>query len=141
MVDIWGFLLQTLTASGVAALLLVIKALFKDKLPPKWHFLVWGVLGLLMLIPAGWNGRYTVIHGQYVVELIKTVVRDFRFTRVLFPVPMVVSAPHSLWDWLFIVYFAGVILHLVNYLRAYIRLRLVLRQGIPALPNRCDWAC
>ena len=43
MVDLWGFLLQTLTASGVAVLLLLVKALFKDKLPPKWHFAVWGV--------------------------------------------------------------------------------------------------
>ena len=30
MFDIWGFLLQTLTASGVAVLLLIIKALLKD---------------------------------------------------------------------------------------------------------------
>ena len=48
MVDLWGFLLQTLTASGVAVLLLLVKALFKDKLPPKWHFAVWGVLGIIL---------------------------------------------------------------------------------------------
>ena len=35
MFDIWSFLLQTLTVSGVAALILLIKALFKDKLTPK----------------------------------------------------------------------------------------------------------
>lgn len=38
MFDLWAFLLQTLTASGVAALLLLLKALFQDKLPPKWQF-------------------------------------------------------------------------------------------------------
>lgn len=65
MFDIWGFLFQTLTVSGVAVLLLVIKALFKDKLPPKWHFAVWGVLGIMLLIPAGYNGRYTLFHSQY----------------------------------------------------------------------------
>lgn len=30
MFDIWAFLLQTLTASGVAILLLVVKAMFRD---------------------------------------------------------------------------------------------------------------
>ena len=67
MFDIWGFLLQTLTVSGVAVLLLVIKVLFKDKLPPKWHFAVWGVLGIMILIPAGFNGRYTILQWQLVV--------------------------------------------------------------------------
>lgn len=33
-----GFLFQTLTVSGVAVPLLVIKALFKDKLPPRRFF-------------------------------------------------------------------------------------------------------
>ena len=43
MADIWAFLLQTLTASGVAVLLLAVKALFRDKLPPRWHFAIWGI--------------------------------------------------------------------------------------------------
>ena len=30
MTDFWSLLLQTLTASGVAALLLVVKAMFRD---------------------------------------------------------------------------------------------------------------
>ncbi len=34
MRDIWAFLLQTLTASGVAVLLLIVKAMFRDKLSP-----------------------------------------------------------------------------------------------------------
>ena len=44
MTDLWGFLLQTLTASGAAALLLVVKALFRDKLSPRWQFAAWGVV-------------------------------------------------------------------------------------------------
>ena len=51
MFDLWAFLLQTLTASGVAALLLLLKALFQDKLPPKWQFAVWSVLALMLLLP------------------------------------------------------------------------------------------
>lgn len=138
MFDIWGFLLQTLTASGVAVLLLVIKALFKDNLPPKWHFAVWGALAVVLLIPAGWNGRYTIIHWQYVIELIKGAVKEFGFTRVLFPIPLVSSVPHTLTDWIFTVYFAGVILHLALYLISYIHLRFVLNKGKTAPDSITD---
>lgn len=62
MTDIWSFLLQTLTASGVAALLLVIKALFRDKLSPRWQFAVWGILGAMLLVPAGFRGRYVLLN-------------------------------------------------------------------------------
>ena len=48
MFDIWSFMLQTLTVSGVAALILVIKALFKDKLSPKWQFAVFPFLWLFV---------------------------------------------------------------------------------------------
>ena len=74
MSDIWDLLLQTLTVSGVAVLLLVIKAIFKDKLPPKWHFAAWGVLGIMILIPAGFGGRYILFIWQSVVELRKLEV-------------------------------------------------------------------
>ncbi|MDD5938661.1 MAG: hypothetical protein PUC36_06590 [Clostridiales bacterium] len=53
MTDLWGFLLQTLTASGTAAVLLVVKAMFRDKLFPRWQFAAWGVLALILLLPAG----------------------------------------------------------------------------------------
>ena len=72
MFDIWGFLLQTLTVSGVAALILVIKVLFKNKLFPKWQFAVWSVLGIMMLLPAGLFGRYTLFYWQVVLEIIKS---------------------------------------------------------------------
>ena len=52
MRDIWSFLLQTLTASGAAVLLLVVKAMFRDKLSPRWQFAVWSVLGLVLAFPA-----------------------------------------------------------------------------------------
>ena len=35
MTDIWSFLLQTLTASSAAVLLLLVKAMFRDKLSPR----------------------------------------------------------------------------------------------------------
>lgn len=133
MFDIWGFLLQTLTVSGAAILLLVIKALFKDKLPPKWHFAVWGVLGIVILIPAGFNGRYAVFHWRLVIETIKLWVGDYSFTQVLFPIPILTAIPKTITQWVFAGYIFGVIVNIVKYLAAYIRLRLVLRNGI--IPN------
>lgn len=130
MFDLWGFLLQTLTVSGVAVLLLVIKALFKDKLPPKWHFAVWGVLGIMILIPTGFNGRYTLFHWQIVIEVLKSFVKDYSFTQVLFPVPVLTAVPKTVTQWIFAVYFFGVAVHIIKYPVSYIRLRLVLRKGI-----------
>ena len=56
MTDLWSFLLQTLTASGAAAFLLVVKYLFRDKLSPRWQFGIWGLLALVLLHPAGQGG-------------------------------------------------------------------------------------
>ena len=129
MFDIWGFLLQTLTASGVAVLLLIIKALFRDKLPPKWHFAVWRALGIALLIPAGFNGRYVLFHWQLVVEIIKSWCADYSFTRVLFPIPVLTHIPQTIIEWIFAGYTLGVVVHIVRYLVSYIRLRSVLRNG------------
>ena len=80
MFDLWAFLLQTLTASGVAALLLLLKALFQDKLPPKWQFAVWSVLALMLLLPAGYHGRYVLVHWQVPIEMLKAWCGDFGFS-------------------------------------------------------------
>ena len=100
MFDIWGFLLQTLTVSGVAALILIIKVLFKDKLSPKWQFAVWGILGIIMLMPAGLFGRYVLFRWQIPIEIVKSWFGDFSFTKVLFPVPIISSVPKTVQDWL-----------------------------------------
>ncbi len=129
MFDIWGFLLQTLNISGVAVLLLIIKALLKDKLPPKWHFSVWSILGIMVLFPAGVFGRYSLFNWQTVVEFIKFLVKDYSFSQVLFPFPVIKTVPHTVAEWIFFVYVAGVIISLLIYLISYIRLRLILRKG------------
>ncbi len=129
MFDIWGFLLQTLTVSGVATLLLIIKALLKDKLPPKWHFSVWIILGIIILFPAGILGRYTLFNWQTVIEFFKLLVKDYSFTRVLFPFPIIKDVPSSLVEWIFFIYVAGVIVSLFIYLLSYIRIRVMLRNG------------
>lgn len=129
MFDIWAFLLQTLTVSGVATFLLVIKGLFKDKLPPKWHFLVWSSLGLMVLLPAGLFGRYTLFRWQIVVEIVKGWFGDYSFTRVLFPIPFLNAIPETLLDWIFVIYVLGVVVFAAKYVISYVRLRRVLSKG------------
>lgn len=53
MGNIWEFLYQTLTVSAVAAVLLLVKWLLRDKLSPRWQYGVWAVLALRAVIPAG----------------------------------------------------------------------------------------
>ena len=129
MFDIWSFLLQTLTVSGVAALILVIKALFKDKLSPKWQFAVWSVLGVIMLLPAGMFGRYTLFRWQLIVEIVKSWFGVFSFTKVLFPIPIIKSVPQTIAEWIFAVYVLGILVFIIKYLISYFKLRRVLKFG------------
>lgn len=133
MTDIWSFLLQTLTASGAAALLLVVKAMFRDKLSPRWQFSLWSVLALVLLAPAGWGGRYILLNWPQWVEIMKTLVTGEygTLTKVIAPIPLPLTAPSTWADWLFLVYVAGVVVLLVRYVVSYARLRLALRQGEP----------
>ena len=134
MSDIWGFLLQTLTASGVAVLLLAVKWMFRDKLSPRWQFAAWSVLGLLLLLPAGRGGRYTILNWPFYVEVLRSwLTGDYSvLVRVSAPVPLFPrEMPHTLWDWLFAVYLAGVVFFLGRYVLSYFRLRLALKRGLP----------
>ena len=129
MFDIWSFLLQTLNVSGVAALLLTVKALFRDKLPPKWQFAIWSILGAMILIPAGVFGTYTLIHWQPLIEFMKSFFGHYGFTRVYFPFPAIVSVPQTVADWLFVLYAVGVLVYAGKYTVAYFGLKRALRFG------------
>ncbi len=132
MRDIWGFLLQTLTVSGAAVLLLVVKGMFRDKLSPRWQFAVWGVLAGTMLVPAGLFGRYVLVNWPVAVETLKSLLTgDYTLTMVSAPIPLLPKRPPSaLFEWLYVLYLAGVLLLLGYYLISYIRLRLALRRGV-----------
>ena len=123
MFDIWGVLLQALTVSGAAALILFIKLLFKNKLPPKWHFAVWIVLGISMIFPAGMFGRYALFRWQIVVEAIKSWAGVFSFTEVLFPIPIIRSFPQTAAEWIFALYVLGILLFIIKYLISYLKLK------------------
>ena len=140
MRDLWGFFLQTLTASGAAVLLLAAKGLFRDKLPPQWQFSVWGLLGVVLVVPAGLWGRYVLVDWPWLVETVKTLLTgDYGLTRVTAPIPLLpAQLPQTPAQWLFCLYLAGVLGSLGRYGCAYIRLRAALRQGIPAKQEQVE---
>ena len=135
MTDLWSFLLQTLTASGAAAFLLVVKYLFRDKLSPRWQFGIWGLLALVLLWPAGQGGRYVLLNWPLWLETLKTALTgDYSLIRVVAPIPLPapLGGPQTPLDILYLVYVAGVVVLLAWYALTYLRLRLALRRGSPA---------
>jgi hypothetical protein len=129
MTDIWCVLLQTLNVSGAAALLLAVKAIFRDKLPPKWQFGIWGILAAVMLVPAGMGGRQLLVPWAKLVELVKVLCGELGFSAVTTPLPLLSEQPKDIIDWLYVLYFTGVLIQLGFYGTAYVRLRRVLNRG------------
>lgn len=140
MGNIWAFLLQTLTVSLAAAVLLIVKYLLADKLSPRWQYGVWGLLALRALIPAGMT-RQVLLPLPVWVDMWKTAAERGLGSAYASPwspldagsvLPLPSGAPRSLTDWLFLVYVLGVLGWLLWKAAAYARLRLVLRRGTPA---------
>lgn len=140
MGNIWEFLYQTLTVSIVAAVLLFIKWLLRDKLSPRWQYGVWAVLALRALLPAS-TARGVVPPLALWVETLKSAVElglgsaysgAFEPIRLRHVLPWIDAAPASATDWLFIAYAAGVLLTLAWYALRYARLRSLLRRGSAA---------
>lgn len=140
MGNIWEFLLQTLTVSLAAVVLLIVKYLLADKLSPRWQYGIWGLLALRALIPAGMT-RQVLLPLPAWVDMCKTAAErglasayagpwDALDAKSVLPWPS--GAPESVTDWLFVVYALGAAAYLLWKLAAYARLRLALRRGAPA---------
>ena len=133
MENIWAFLLQTLTASVAAAVLLLAKRLFLDKLSPRWQYGVWAILAVRLLLPAGLWGRTPLPGLSVAVEAVKTGAEShlssalsspYAITEVLSPIPLVrLIRPGSVTDLLFYLYAAGVVLSLLWFFLSYLALR------------------
>ena len=140
MGNIWEFLYQTLTVSIVAAALLLIKRMLRDKLSPRWQYGVWAVLALRALLPAS-TARGVVPPLALWVETLKSAVElglgsaysgAFEPIRLRHVLPWIDAVPASATDWLFIAYAAGVLLTLAWYALRYAHLRALLRRGSAA---------
>ena len=140
MSDIWSFLLQTLTASGAAAVLLTVKAMLRDKLSPRWQFAVWGVLALVLAVPAGLGGRYALVNWPLAVEFLRSLLTGefgaLAHVSAPVPLPRFAGPPRTGAEWAYAVYATGVLVLLARYLLSYVRLRLALGRGTPAGADR-----
>lgn len=148
MTNLWAFLLQTLTVSLTGAVLLTVKTLLRDKLPPRWQYAVWIVLALRIWIPAQAAGRAVLLPLPLWVETLRLLAESggtsactdpVQPLAVGGPVPWMTAAPHSATDWLFLLYTAGFFLLLLRYLVSYLRLRALIRaRAVPAERERLD---
>ena len=139
MESIWSFLLQTLTVSLTAAVLLLLKYLLQDKLSPRWQYGIWGILALRILLPAA-ASRQVLLPLPMWVEQMKSAVEaglssayssSYEPVTVGHGLPWITGRPVSITDWLFVIYAAGVVLSVLWYLVSYLRLRLLLAKGTP----------
>ena len=139
MGNIWEFLYQTLNVSLVAALLLLVKWLLHDKLPPRWQYGVWVILALRVLLPAA-TSRGLVPSLALWLETAKSAAEmhlasaysgAFEVIALESAFPWIDAAPVSVTDWLFVLYAAGVLATVLRYAAQYLRLRRLLRRGEP----------
>lgn len=137
MNNLWGFLFQTVTVSLVAAVLLVFKRVFADKLSPRWQYGVWALLALRILIPADAGRQFLLPVGIW-TEMWKSSVESnlssaysaaYEPLHLYFVVPWLKGQPQSLTDWLFAGYVLGIAVILLWHLYRYVRLRLLLKNG------------
>ena len=137
MNNIWSFLIQTLSASVIALLLLFIKGIMADKLSPRWQYSVWCLLALRIIIPVASNQNVFLPIPVW-IEMLKTFVESnlssayssaFSVSQNFSVIPFVTAIPKSITDWLMVVYVIGVAVTLVKYMVSYIKLRKVLKNG------------
>lgn len=137
MYNFWGFLLQTVAVSIVAGVILLLKKIFEDKLSPKWQYSIWTLLAIRIIVPANLS-QYVIPQLAYWIELMKAQSEEMlvsNYSAVYEPItvhhviPVITNAPLSITDWFFIIYETGIVIFLLKYLVAYIRLRILLKRG------------
>ena len=154
MTNIWEFLLQTMEVSLTAAILLLVKWLFKDKLSPRWQYAVWILLAAKILLPARLIGRYLSVTLAACLEIVKVTAEggiSSAYCDQWVPIgqsssviPYVTQGPVSVTDCLFLIYIVGVLACLLWYGLSYLRLRRILQQGKAAkgaLQDQIDDLC
>lgn len=151
MSSIWAFLLQTASVSLAAALLLLLKTIFADKLSPRWQYGIWSLLALRILLPVGMERGILLPQLPLWIEVLKSRVelnQVSAYAAVFAPVscrhilPVFSGAPQSVTDWLLVVYAAGILVFAARYLLAYARLRLLLKKsGKRISPALLDAVC
>lgn len=137
MLNIWDFLLQSISLSLVAVLILIVKRIFKDKLPPSWQYGIWIIFALRALIPVRAD-RFVVLPFGFYIEWLKFAAESRLNSAFASPygkdefshiIPVITKMPLSITDIIFTVYVFGVVAFLCFYFFSYIKLKLTLRRG------------
>lgn len=138
MTNIWGFLSQTVEVSVIALIILFLKNILKDKLPPRWQYNVWWILAGVVFVPAGFDNRYVVRPVHLFLQAVKTFTERnlvSRFTdseKVVFNksiIPVITSSPQSITDWLFVIYAVGILFFIVRYAVVYLKLSKIMSKA------------
>ena len=139
MTNIWGFLLQTLSVTFVAAVLCIVKLTLEEQLSPRWQYGIWSVLALRVLLPmpAGRDGMIPIVLwlGMVKAWAEKQLAQSSAYTDAYRPItldhvlPVLSGRPVTVTDWLFVIYTVGVIVFALWYFLRYARLRSLLRHG------------
>ncbi len=112
MGDLYSVLLQGLTVSATALIILFVKFIFKDKLSPRWQYGIWIILAVRCLIPAEVQRAVILPFGFYLELLKKAELIPFKTAEIVF-----------------YVYLVGVLAFSSYYLFSYMKLRRVLENG------------
>ena len=149
MYHIWDVLNFTISATLVGLFLLLIKALFHDKLTARWHYFIWTVLLVRLLIPVQTSRISSplsllgsVRFNQWMALLQMQVEQRMHsvFSQPYAAIPgtgvsaeaMMQWQNYSLTDWLFVIYLAVAGLLALFYTIIYVQLRHRIRRGLPA---------
>lgn len=140
MNNVWAFLLQTAYVSLVGLLLLMVKWLLRDKLPARWQYFVWVVLAVRLLVPATLTKKAALLPLPLWVETLRILaegrwssayLESGQAVQVAAPVPWLTGLPSSITDWLFVLYFVGMLVFFGYILRKYLHLRRLVEEASP----------
>ena len=146
MYNIWDFLNFTISASIVGLFLLLIKALFHDKLTAKWHYAIWIVLLVRLVVPVQNTiitsplsllgsvrlNEWMVLLKMKAETALQSVLSKPYGTVDYSGDALLAWQSYSFTDWLFMIYAAGVILLTLYYTVIYFGLRRRIGRGLPA---------
>lgn len=143
MLNIWGFFMQTSVVFAISFVLMIVKVILKDKLSPRWQYMIWYVLFLALILPTK-NGVFPIISAF--IETCKFMIESQLSSHYIqyyepivnhFILPFIQSKPASFTDVLFFIYIIGFFGCMFKYLRDYFLLRKLIhnRQEANVEPN------
>ena len=137
MTNIWTFLIQTLSVSVLAVVLLFLKAMLNDKLSPRWQYGIWMILAVRIMVPVSMKNYFALPISLW-IETLKAYVENnlesdyatvYQITNMKHVFPILNGKPISVTDWIFVIYITGMVLSFLGYALSYLRLRTFLKYG------------